>query len=249
MLLVVAASAPESLGGSVAAVALADTLRERLGPVAFASTDQHGAFARMYAERVSRGAVISEEQSPRGMRWIYDAPQVIRDANLEATPVLVCDFTGIGRLDLYRWPEDTLREMIAPVVQTIFVLISSGSDGANMWVERLHQHSDIAARSIVAVAPFAARSTVSEMPGSRRVSVPILERDAWAFMDRHSLPPRTAESWTGPGIGGLGKSRIREWRAAWGRIADLIAAAGKPIALPTDDIQPFTINHDTETTI
>lgn len=239
MRLIVTASALESVGGSVAAVALADGLRERFGALAFASADTVGAFSRMHAERDARGDAIARDQSPRGVRWIDSAEQILRDQTDEVQ-TLLCDYTGEGRMELMRWPEDTLRAMIAPGVQTVFLIVSSASSGAETWLARVLAVPELATRTLVGVVPFAARSAAPVLPTPGRIAIPILERDAWAFIDRKRLPPKTAQAWSGDGINSLTRSRILEWREAWGRVIDALLATGQP-ALPTGE--PTTPTH------
>jgi hypothetical protein len=218
MLVVVCASAAESVGGSVAAVALADALAEmsrvRIG---LACADPMGFFARIYADRDGQGRIAREQQ---GEFAFVDEPSGLFERFSGEKSIVVADWTGLGRLDLYRWPQ-TLDGFVRPGVHTVNVIVCSRSDGAQAWLL-----AAVMANPQRAARTMKLRFEPGAITAPEGLVAPSLNCETMRALDRIALAPRIAAHHRHLSM--LDRKRIADWREQWKGIARTVITLAGP---------------------
>jgi hypothetical protein len=213
MLLFATASAPESVGGSLAALAVYDILRATLPGVLAATGDPLGILFRTYAHTTGTGIPI-DPQPLAGvtiLKAIADAPAWGID---HRTPALVFDATGDLRYDVRRWPNQ-LAQLLADHVKTVIFILANDSPGARDWLDNLAtNHPAVYAATIVLSYPIGA-GVGHHAPERRTVAAPILHRTGLARLNTTGIAPSVLTTWNGPDRSPTDSQRIAQWLDAW----------------------------------
>ncbi|MHB8462216.1 MAG: hypothetical protein ACYDA1_06190 [Vulcanimicrobiaceae bacterium] len=196
---IVCGSAPSSLGGSVAAAALADAL-DAFSPRLF-SADPLGVFSRIYGSRVTT---------------ISEASEIPEDDGLA-----VVDYTGIGRLDIYRWPDESLSWFSRHGVAVI-VLVHGAT--TRSWIE---ERAKIIGSRLL---PLYYDGTKS-IPMQHSIMAPILAASTYRTFDELALRPSILARWPTQEVTTLDRNRVVTWMREWSEIATRIEQIITP-ALP-----------------
>lgn len=223
MLLFVTASAPESLGGSLAALAIYEVARAAMPGVLAATGDPLGILYRTFAHTAGNGAPMHPQ--PLDGVPILNALEDIPAWGLDhRAPALVCDATGDLRRDVRNWP-DQLTHLVAAPLKTIIFIVSNESPGARDWLDNLAaSHPAIFSSTIVLSYPIGG-ATGRYAPDRRIVPAPILHHSGLARLFATGLAPSTLATWNGADRSPTDQQRISQWLDSWRKLLQPFLAA------------------------
>ncbi len=229
MLLVSTASAPESVGGSLAALALYEIIRGQIPRTLGATADPLGIFFRTFAHRDFSAAAIDPQ--PLDGIPVLNELEIVPEHGLHASAdALVFDATGDLARDVRAWP-DQLRHLVRPTVDGVIILIANDSQGSRLWLEYVAAtEPDTFARALVLCYPIGRPPSTMTVAGRTVPSAPVLYSAGRAQLEATGLPPTAAMRWSGPGRQPTAQNAIRTWLDEW---ATLIKPYLDPVAATT----------------
>jgi hypothetical protein len=216
MLLFATASAPESVGGSLAALAIYDVIRSMLPGVLATTGDPLGALYRTFAHRTGNGAPM-RPQPLDGVPILTALEDVAAWGLDHRAPALVCDATGDLRRDVRAWP-DQLAHLVAQPLKTIIFIIANDSPGAHDWLDNLATNYPLVFASVIVLSYPIGGATGRYEPNRRTVPAPILHHAGLARLYASGLPPSTVATWNGPDRSPTDQRRVAEWLDAWRQV-------------------------------
>jgi hypothetical protein len=234
MLLIATAAAPESLGGSLAALALYEAIRPTIPGVLAATGDPLGIFFRTFAHRAGNGAPI-DPQPLAGVPVLHALQDVAQWGLDHKAPALVFDATGDLRRDVHSWP-DQLEHLVGKSLNTILFIVANSTPGATDWLDNLSaKHPIVFASTIVLSYPIGG-PTGHYSPTRRVVPYPILHHSGLTRIYSTGLPPSTLAAWTGTDRSPTDQQRISSWLDSWRSLIQPFIAQ-QPM-IPTEGTAP-----------
>lgn len=214
MIVITAVSAPESLGGSLAALAIYDIVRSRIPKTLAVTGDPLGILYRTFAHR-DLASIPLDPQPSAGVTIAGDLEGVSSFGRTHGADAVVFDATGDLARDVRAWP-DQLHHLVAGPFDGHLFVIMNDSQGARYWVDYLAtNHPDTFKATTVLSYPIGGRPRTMSFGGKSTLPVPFLHRDARSRLEETGLAPSALIQWDSPDRRITEHHAIAAWIDAW----------------------------------